>query len=233
MIRKILWEQRINEKREYVFLVAGQILQVQEDLSLKTVGVLLVPFYPEGDYNFVSRECPCYGKYADDFWHKFDEIQKINGEHFFDINGKSIKIINYDDVNFNSIDNPVIGLEELCVNLKPNKYIKQLYAIVLDYNKEYFHGFSWDCLDKFIHIFEKIENMEKVLYRAFMECKYCYCDSHSLEELDEKKDKINFLNLKVNCPRMISIDERLFSIEFNLFQPDFEYKDLLKESLEN
>ena len=75
--------------------------------------------------------------------------------------------------------------------------------------------------------------MEKVLYRAFMECKYCYCDSHSLEELAEKKDKINFLNLKVNCPRMISIDERLFSIEFNLFQADFEYKDLLKDSPEN
>ena len=28
----------------------------------------------------------------------FDEIQKINGEHFFVANGKSIKIINYDDV---------------------------------------------------------------------------------------------------------------------------------------
>ena len=76
MIRKIVWEQRINEKREYVFLVAGQILQVQEDLSLKTVEVLLVPFYPEGDYNFVSRECPSYGKYADDFWHNFDSITK-------------------------------------------------------------------------------------------------------------------------------------------------------------
>ena len=92
MIRKILWEQRINEKREYVFLVAGQILQVQEDLSLKTVEVLLVPFYPEGDYNFVSRECPCYGKYADDFWHNFDSIAKINGEHFLLLMGNQLKL---------------------------------------------------------------------------------------------------------------------------------------------
>lgn len=229
-----------NNQHENFFLVVGQALEVQENLSVKTMGILIVPFFTEknspntfvfgGKYaTKMQRDCGCHGYYADEYWHKIDEIFEKNGEHFILSQGKPVKILNYNDVNFNSLDNPVIALEDLCVNLKPNKIITQLYGIILDYNDEYIQGFSWDSLQKFIYIFTDRNNISKVLYDAFLYHKYCRQDSYKQEDLEKHKDKLNFLNFKIFYPRKILLDEERgeYQIDFDLSQAKFEYTDLL------
>ena len=229
-----------NNQQENFFLVAGQALEVQKNLSVKTMGILLVPFFTEknspntfvfgGKYaTKMQRDCGCHGHYADKYWHKIDEIFEKNGEHFILSRGKPVKILNYNDVNFNSLDNPVIGLEDLCVKLKPNKIITRLYGIILDYNDKYIQGFSWDSLQKFIYIFTDKNNISKVLHDAFLYHKYCRQGSYKQEDLEKHKDNLNFLNFKIFSPRKILLDEERgeYLIDFDLSQAKFEYTDLL------
>ena len=67
-----------NNQQENFFLVAGQALEVQKNLSVKTMGILLVPFFTEknspntfvfgGKYaTKMQRDCGCHGDYADKY----------------------------------------------------------------------------------------------------------------------------------------------------------------------
>ena len=210
-----------------VLLISGQTFKVQQDLSVKTEKLLLIPFSPDGGTNFTTRECPCYGHYADGYWFDFNKIKENSGEHFACWKGQKYKIINYDDVNYNSLDNPVNALDKVYVKLQPESFIRQFYAIVLDYGNDVIRAISWDCLGKIIHIKEKKEDMNEVLRQVFIEHQHCYTKSADINLLNENKTNVNFLNLKIKCPRTIESNGYKYFLKFQLENAEFEYKDLL------
>lgn len=68
------------------------------------------------------------------------------------------------------------------------------------------------------------------MYDAFLYHKYCRQDSYKQEDLEKRKDKLNFLNFKIFSPSKILLDEERgeYRIDFDLSQAKFEYTDLLK-----
>lgn len=224
---------------EMYYLVSGQVLEIQKDLSLITKKILLVPFLPYAEDN-QEIHCPLIGTYADRYWHKFEEIKEINNEHFLIENDVPYKILNYNDVKYNSLDNPSNDLRYTCKrkityrekifswdNPSPYNKVQQMYAIVLNYDEDGIKAFSWDCLSKFIYIREETENLAQAFSEAFNESK-AYCTScNKIEDLD--KDNVNFLNFKIKCPRYLSCkkDDYKYELNFNLENAVYEYKDLL------
>ena len=113
------------------------------------------------------------------------------------------------------------------VKLQPESFIRQFYAIVLDYGNDVIRAISWDCLGKIIHIKEKKEDMNEVLRQAFIEQQHCYTKSADINLLNENKTNVNFLNLKIKCPRTIESNGYKYFLKFQLENAEFEYKDLL------